>query len=51
MPNKQLPDEIKEKIKELSEKDYAISRIAKLTNTSRPTVRKYANIQEENNEG
>lgn len=47
MANNPIPDEVREEIEELSEKGYAIYRIAKITGTCRPTVRKYGKFGEE----
>lgn len=48
MVNNPIPKETKEKIIQLSNQGYSIHKIAKLTETSRPTVRKYQ--QNESNE-
>lgn len=41
MPNNPIPPEKRETIERLSKENYAIRRIAKITDTCRPTVRKY----------
>jgi response regulator of citrate/malate metabolism len=46
--NNTIPKEKREKIMQLSNKGYSIHRIARLTETSRPTVRKYQNYRESN---
>jgi len=48
MPNNPIPSEKRERIEQLSKQDYAIRRIAKMTETCRPTVRKYQNLMETN---
>jgi len=47
MPNNPISQETREQIEQLSRKDFAINRIAKLTNTCRPTVRKYQHLMNE----